>query len=247
MMVKFGEIIGKGVKILKEVLECCLDFRLYIIHPEFNKFMKSLPGPLSTEETEELLKNRHSIEARNKLIEGNTRLVLYIMKKFNIHDNDIDDVFQMGTIAIMRGIEKYDESRNVKLNTYLGKCAYREIQKYHMDKCKYADSTLYIDEPTYQDEKGSLISISDFMGNGDQELDKILLSENHTIIENAKKILKPKDLYLIESRFADENEKSQPELAEEFEMTQSGISRREKKCLEIMRKNIPGELEDYVV
>ena len=120
------------------------------------------PEPLSTKEEEEyiLLKEQGDKVARNKLIEHNLRLVAHIVKKFDSHPNDTDDLISIGTIGLIKGVDSFSSSKGVKITTYCARCIENEILMYFRSNNKYSRD-VSINEAVGFDKDGNEIAIQD--------------------------------------------------------------------------------------
>ena len=157
-------------------------FKLKLFFKEiFNRFFSSskifyingpdnLPPPLSKHEEEETfeLLEKGAPEAKNKLIEHNLRLVVYIAKKFESTGHDIDDLIGIGTVGLIKGIDTYSDNKKVKLATYAAKCAENEILMYfRADKKNNKNISIY-EEISY-DKEGNKITILDILKTPDPD------------------------------------------------------------------------------
>jgi len=203
---------------------------------------QTLPPPLSPNEEEKLLKqlSQDDESVRKILVERNLRLVVYIAKKFENTGVGIEDLISIGTIGLMKAINTFNLDKNIKLATYASRCIENEILMF-LRKSNKIKSEISIDEPLNQDSDGNELLLSDILGTEDDitsrriedEVDKRLLKES--IIK-----LSPREKYIMELRFGFNNdeEKTQKEVADMLGISQSYISRLEKKIISKMRKEI---------
>ena len=203
---------------------------------------QTLPPPLSPEEEEKVLErlSNHELEARQILVERNLRLVVYIAKKFENTGVGIEDLVSIGTIGLMKAINTFNTGKNIKLATYASRCIENEILMY-LRRSNKIKGEVSIDEPLNQDGDGNELLLSDILGTEpdvtsraiEDEVDKVLL-------RNAISKLKPRERNIMELRFGfiDENEKTQKEVADMMGISQSYISRLEKKIMNKMKKDI---------
>lgn len=199
-----------------------------------------LPPPLSIEEETELLDNIFDSTARNKLIEHNLRLVVYIAKKFENTGINIEDLISIGTIGLIKSINTFKPDKNIKLATYSSRCIENEILMY-LRKNSNFKTEISIDEPLNTDWDGNELLLSDILGTDpdiiyreiEDEVDKKLLTE-------AMHKLSSRELEIIRLRFGIDNteEKTQKEVADMLGISQSYISRLEKKIITRLRKEI---------
>ena len=178
--------------------------------------------------------------ARNKLIEHNLRLVVYIAKKFENTGIGIEDLISIGTIGLMKAINTFNNGKNIKLATYASRCIENEILMY-LRRSNKIKGEISIDEPLNQDGDGNELLLSDILGtdpdityrNLEDEVDMKLLKE-------AIRKLNSREKNIMEMRFGfiSGREKTQKEVADELGISQSYISRLEKKIIGKMRKDI---------
>lgn len=203
---------------------------------------QTLPPPLDGKEEEEALKKlaAGNQEIKKSLVERNLRLVVYIAKKFENTGVGIEDLISIGTIGLMKAINTFNMEKNIKLATYASRCIENEILMF-LRKSNKIKGEISIDEPLNQDGDGNELLLSDILGTDDDitsrhiedEVDKKLLKES--IIK-----LSPREKYIMELRFGfkDDEEKTQKEVADMLGISQSYISRLEKKIISKMRREI---------
>lgn len=201
-----------------------------------------LPAPLGPEEEEEYIKrlDNNDLHARQVLVEHNLRLVVYIAKKFNNSNVGIEDLISIGTIGLMKAVSTFKSDKNIKLATYASRCIENEILMYLRRNTKLK-SEVSIDEPLNKDGEGNELLLSDVLGTEnditsqgiEEEVDKKLLK-----ISISK--LKPKERQIMDLRFGlrGGKEKTQKEVADMLGISQSYISRIEKRIIQKMRKEI---------
>ena len=204
---------------------------------------QTLPPPLEPKEEAEVLKRleKNDNEARKILVERNLRLVVYIAKKFENTGIGIEDLISIGTIGLMKGVNTFNTDKKIKLATYASRCIENEILMYLRRNNKIR-SEVSIDEPLNQDGDGNELLLSDILGTEsdvtsrriEDEIDKKLLRE---AIEKLNK----KEKNIMELRFGFSgtgDEKTQKEVADMLGISQSYISRLEKKIIGKMKKDI---------
>ena len=209
---------------------------------------QTLPPPLSQEEEEETIKNleipleikEQKIEARKTLVERNLRLVVYIAKKFENTGVGIEDLVSIGTIGLMKSVNTFNSEKKIKLATYASRCIENEILMY-LRRNNKIKTEVSIDEPLNKDSDGNELLLSDILGtepdvtyrNLEDEVDMCLLKE-------AIKKLNDREKNIMEMRFGfiSGKEKTQKEVADELGISQSYISRLEKKIIGKMKKDI---------
>lgn len=203
----------------------------------------SLPPPLSTEEENENLKlmMEDNKDAKNCLIEHNLRLVVYIARKFDNTGINVEDLISIGTIGLIKAINTFKMDKNIKLATYASRCIENEILMY-LRRTTKTKTEVSIDEPLNVDWEGNELLLSDILGTDvdviyrdiEDEVDKQLLN---TAISK----LNRRERDIIELRFGLKNngiEKTQKEVADMMGISQSYISRLEKKIISRLRKEI---------
>ena len=203
---------------------------------------QSLPPPLSPEEEqEELNKLENGDESvRKLLVERNLRLVVYIAKKFENTGIGIEDLISIGTIGLMKAIHTYDTHKKIKLATYASRCIENEILMY-LRRNNRLKSEISIDEPLNQDGDGNELLLSDILGSDqdatfrglEDEVDKKLLRVAITKLSKREK-----NIMELRFGFITGKEKTQKEVADMLGISQSYISRLEKKIIHKMRKEI---------
>lgn len=202
----------------------------------------TLPPPLSKEEEARLTElAATSAEARNVLIEHNLRLVVYIAKKFESPAAGIEDLISIGTIGLMKAVNTFNPEKQIKLATYASRCIENEILMYMR---KTAGKTeLSLDEPLNTDWDGNELLLSDILGTeSDYVYSYIETDEDKKIIHSALSKLSQRDRLIIEKRFGfgnpDGKEMTQKEVADMLGISQSYISRLEKRIIEKLKEEL---------
>lgn len=202
----------------------------------------TLPPTLSKEEEGELLIRlaNGDMSVKSSLIEHNLRLVVYIARKFENTGIYIEDLISIGTIGLIKAINTFNPLKNIKLATYASRCIENEILMY-LRKNSNMKSEISIDEPLNIDWDGNELLLSDILGtendvicrNIENEVDKSLLS-------NALKKLNVRERQIMEMRFGLGNRKTktQKEVADLLGISQSYISRLEKRIIGRLKKEI---------
>lgn len=203
---------------------------------------QTLPPPLSPQEEEiaiRKLANKDN-EARQLLVERNLRLVVYIAKKFENTGTGIEDLISIGTIGLMKAINTYDTSKNIKLATYASRCIENEILMY-LRRSNKIKGEISIDEPLNQDGDGNELLLSDILGTDTDSVSRGLEDEvDRKLLKSAIMRLSPREKNIMELRFGfiTGNEKTQKEVADMLGISQSYISRLEKKIINKMKRDI---------
>ena len=202
----------------------------------------TLPPPLSPEEEEELLQKLGTgdLEVRQILVERNLRLVVYIAKKFENTGVGIEDLVSIGTIGLMKGVNTFNTDKKIKLATYATRCIENEILMY-LRRSNRMKGEISIDEPLNQDGDGNELLLSDILGTDpditsrgiEDEVDKQLLKASINKLSNRER-----NIMELRFGFMGGNEKTQKEVADMLGISQSYISRLEKKIIGKMKKEI---------
>lgn len=211
----------------------------YINGPEL------LPAPLSADEEREcldnLLKNESEAEkARNKLIVHNLRLVVYIAKKFENTGIGVEDLVSIGTIGLIKAVNTFCPSKNIKLATYASRCIENEILMC-LRKNSGLKNEVSIDEPLNIDWDGNELLLSDVLGtDSDIVHQNIEKDVEKSLLEEAINRLSKRERTIMEMRFGlcDGIERTQKEVADALGISQSYISRLEKRIISRLRKEI---------
>ena len=207
---------------------------------------QTLPPPLEPEEEEEILSKLANGDesVRKILVERNLRLVVYIAKKFENTGIDLEDLISIGTIGLMKAINTFNTGKNIKLATYASRCIENEILMY-LRRNNKIKGELSIDEPLNQDRDGNELLLSDVLGTDEDIIYKNLEEEvDHKLLKIAISKLTDKEKYIMNLRFGMEGhkEKTQKEVADMLGISQSYISRLEKKIMLKMRKEISSKV-----
>ena len=204
----------------------------------------SLPRPLTAEEEAALIL-RMEMEAavRNQLVEHNLRLVVYIAKKFENTGVAQEDLISIGTIGLVKAINSFKPEKNVKLATYASRCIENEILMYLRKVSGMRETS--IEEPLNTDWDGNELLLSDVLAAEEDPIFKELeTEEDRKIIRAALETLDEREKIIIELRFGllDGKEKTQKEVAEILGISQSYISRLEKKIIARLRVEIADKI-----
>ena len=207
---------------------------------------ETLPPPLSIEEETEILEllEKDKEEARRILVERNLRLVVYISKKFENSGVNIEDLISIGTIGLMKAINTFDVNKNIKLATYASRCIENEILMY-LRRNNRTKNEVSIDEPLNTDGDGNELLLADILGSEDDCVFKNIETEaDKKIIGEYLENLNAREKRIMELRFGFKcgEEKTQKEVADLLGISQSYISRIEKKIIHKMKKEIVTKL-----
>lgn len=200
----------------------------------------ALPPPLSKEEEKETLDllSKGDKSARATLIERNLRLVVYISRKFENTGINIEDLISIGTIGLIKGVNTFDTGRNIKLATYASRCIENEILMY-LRKNNKIRSEMSFDEPLNIDWDGNELLLSDILGTEADIITKGLESDvDKELLKSALSQLNEREKTIMELRFGlvGEDGKTQKDVAEMLGISQSYISRLEKKIVKRLTK-----------
>lgn len=202
-----------------------------------------LPAPLSTDKEGECIKNlieNNDEEAKSMLIEHNLRLVVYIAKKFDNTGVGVEDLISIGTIGLIKGINTFKPDKNIKLATYASRCIENEILMY-LRRSNKIKTEISIDEPLNQDGDGNELLLSDILGTDEDVTSRGIEDEvDKTLLKYSISKLSSREKNIMELRFGFKTgyEKTQKEVADMLGISQSYISRLEKKIINKMKKEI---------
>ena len=204
-----------------------------------------LPAPLSTDREGECIKNlieNNDEEAKSMLIEHNLRLVVYIAKKFDNTGVGVEDLISIGTIGLIKGINTFKPDKNIKLATYASRCIENEILMY-LRKNNKTKLEVSIDEPLNVDWDGNELLLSDILGTDEDVISKGIESEvEKKLLYKAIEKLNHREKVIVEMRYwlnnKDGEEMTQKEVADSLGISQSYISRLEKKIIKRLKREI---------
>jgi RNA polymerase sporulation-specific sigma factor len=203
---------------------------------------EALPPPLSQEEESQLLeqlgKGDQSVKAT--LIERNLRLVVYIARKFENTGVGVEDLISIGTIGLIKAVNTFDPFKKIKLATYASRCLENEILMYLRRNCKLK-AEISFDEPLNVDWDGNELLLSDILGTENDLVYKYIEDEvDKELLNLAINKLSRREKKIMELRFGlkDGTEKTQKEVADMLGISQSYISRLEKRIIKRLKKEI---------
>ncbi|MBO8162274.1 MAG: RNA polymerase sporulation sigma factor SigE [Brevibacillus sp.] len=201
---------------------------------------EALPPPLTREEEELLLARLPSGDAavRSMLIERNLRLVVYIARKFENTGINIEDLVSIGTIGLIKAVNTFDPQKNIKLATYASRCIENEILMYLRRNNKIR-SEVSFDEPLNIDWDGNELLLSDVLGTENDTIYRNIEDEvDRKLLKKALDKLSERERTIMELRFGlkGEEEKTQKDVADLLGISQSYISRLEKRIIKRLRK-----------
>ena len=202
----------------------------------------TLPSPLSKEEEAKAFEKlkEGSLRAREELIVHNLRLVVYIAKKFDSTGIATDDLISIGTIGLIKAVNTFCPDKNIKLATYASRCIENEILMY-LRKNQNQKNEISIDEPLNVDWDGNELLLSDILGTEPDIVNKeIEINAERDLIINAIEELEPRERQIMELRFGlnGKEAKTQKEVADIIGISQSYISRLEKRIIKDLQKKL---------
>lgn len=199
----------------------------------------TLPPPLSAEEEQRLISIKNN-EAREKLIVHNLRLVVYIARKFESAGVNIEDLISIGTIGLIKAVNTFCADRNIKLATYASRCIENEILMY-LRKNSSQKNEISIDEPLNTDWDGNELLLSDILGSDGDEVGRGLEQEDERyLLLGFVNELPSREKQIMEMRFGMNGYKeyTQKQVADALGISQSYISRLEKRIITKLKKQI---------
>lgn len=226
MLKLLAEVLGKG-------------FIFFALHIKNNG---SFPPALSTDEEKMLLQKfkNGDMNAKNKIIEHNLRLVAHIVKKYSSSPEEQDDLISIGTIGLIKGINSFDESKGIKLATYVSKCIENEILMYFRSKKKLSQE-ISINEPIDSDSEGNPLTLMDiiFIGEDTSEIidEKLLIKKLYTYIDEIDDE-REKNIIVMRYGLYGTEVFTQNQIARKLNISRSYVSRIEKKIIEKLRKKL---------
>ncbi len=204
-----------------------------------------LPAPLAGEEEAAVIRDlgtEYDAQAKKVLIEHNLRLVVYIAKKFDNTGVGVEDLISIGTIGLIKAINTFNPDKNIKLATYASRCIENEILMYLRRNSK-TKLEVSIDEPLNVDWDGNELLLSDILGTEEDTIYKELENEvERKLLNSAINTLSKREKIIVEMRYGlnneDGEEKTQKEVADLLGISQSYISRLEKKIMQRLKKEM---------
>ena len=203
---------------------------------------QTLPPPLGIQEETQLVEEyrQGNASARDKLVEHNLRLVVYIAKKFENSGVYIEDLVSIGTIGLIKAVNTYNPEKNIKLATYASRCVENEILM-HLRKVNHQRMDVSLDEPLNIDWDGNELLLSDVLGSDGLEInDNVEQEDEKRILYECMNELNNRERLIMHMRFGmcGEEEHTQKEVADELGISQSYISRLEKRIILKLKKDI---------
>jgi RNA polymerase sporulation-specific sigma factor len=203
---------------------------------------ESLPVPMNREEEAQTIEDfmNGSLNARDKLIERNLRLVVYIARRFENTGTNIEDLISIGSIGLIKAIETFNVEKKIKLATYASRCIENEILM-HLRKTSKLKSEVSFDEPLNSDADGNELLLSDILGTEENIISEDVEKKiERQFMFSAIDLLDKREKYIMECRFGlnGKEEMTQKEVADLLGISQSYISRLEKKIIHDLREEL---------
>lgn len=200
----------------------------------------SFPKPLSEKQEREYLEQaaNGSIEARNKLVEHNLRLVAHIIKKYYGTQNEQDDLVSIGTIGLIKAINTFDMNKNIRLSSYASRCIENEILM-HFRYSKKSSQDISLNETIDTDKDGNPLTLIDIMSVDDNIIDELDMKFNRgKLAQFINEELDEREKQIIIMRYGLDGNKpmTQNSVAKKMNISRSYVSRIETKALKILRK-----------
>lgn len=216
--------------------------KLYQVEVDYINGPDTLPPPLTGEKEHECLEKLESgdVKARELLIVHNLRLVVYIAKKFESTGVQIEDLISIGTLGLIKAVNTFRLSKNIKLATYASRCIENEILMY-LRKTNPAKAEVSYFEPLNVDWDGNELLLSDILGTENDIVSQHLEEEvNRKLLYGAMEKLAPRERELMEMRFGLKSgkEMTQKEVADKLGISQSYISRLEKRIITRLQREM---------
>ena len=236
---KGGRIVFQKVKAFFYRLYARLFTRRYRVY--LVRTGESLPPPLSPEEEKSCVQlSKTSEAARNRLIEHNLRLVVFIARKFENTGVQAEDLISIGTIGLIKAVNTFNPEKKIKLATYASRCIENEILMYLSRSCKLK-LEVSLDEPLNVDWDGNELLLSDILGTDGEEVSRDLEEEvDRRLLWAALARLSPREKRIVEMRFGlkEQPPRTQKQVADAMGISQSYISRLEKRIMDHLKREI---------
>ncbi len=206
----------------------------------------SFPRPLTPEEEKKAIEEMCAgdLNAREKLILHNLRLVAHVIKKYYTNSSDQDDLISIGTIGLVKAIDSYKTDKNVKLPTYACKCIQNELFM-HFRNVKKRASDLSLSDPLDNEGEGPLLSVMDVLQTDDDTQERMELSETYALLGclvDSMQDMRQKQIVRMRYGFSGRTPLTQREVAEKLGISRSYVSRIEKKALEDLETQLRASL-----
>jgi RNA polymerase sigma factor, sigma-70 family len=237
----------KPIEKLKEIFRRFFDLFKRKEGGEEADYMVALPNPLSAEDEELMLKKSEDgdQDARNTLIEHNLRLVVYIAKRFDNTGMDVEELISVGTLGLIKAVKSYNSEKKIKLATYASRCIENEILMY-LRKMVKTRAEISFDEPLNVDWEGNKLLLSDILGTDGEQIYKDFENKaEKSALRSLFEGLERRDRMIICMRYGlyGVEQKTQKEIADLLDISQSYISRLEKKIVERLKNEFSKKMQ----
>ncbi len=232
---------------MKSILDIIKKWRLKILNigkgeVYYINSPQMLPPPLTKEEEQAIIDRlqQGDLKSRDTLVEHNLRLVVYIAKKFENSGVNIEDLISIGTIGLIKAVNTFKADKNIKLATYASRCIENEILMY-LRKINQQKLDISLDEPLNVDWDGNELLLSDVLGSDGLEInDNVEQEDEKRILHNCMQDLSDRERLIMNMRFGLEGKKehTQKEVADILGISQSYISRLEKRIILKLKRDI---------
>jgi len=207
---------------------------------------EGLPPPMNREETERCLDLLRTGDesVRQKLIERNLRLVVYVARRFENTGVGLEDLISIGAIGLIKAVETFDPNKRIKLATYASRCIENEILMF-LRKLSNQKGEISLDEPINTDYDGNELLLSEVLGtDADSVMQPLEEETDRAILRRAVENLPSREKRIVQLRFGlyGEKEQTQKEVADKLGISQSYISRLEKRIISRLRRDILQEI-----
>ncbi len=239
-------------KIFKNLIKYCKKTRKInlleaedIVHYIYTS--ESLPAPLKIEREVELVKafqENNDLKAKAELIEHNLRLVMYIAKRFESKKLDIQDLVSVGSIGLIKAVDSYKLDKNIKLATYASRCIENEILMF-LRKANKSLNDLSLDDPLSNEEDGNSLTLGEIIPDEEPAYNEIELKDEKIYLLRSIKTLNEREQTIMYMRYGlnGYEEQTQKEVADSMNISQSYISRLEKKILHKLKNEMSRNIE----
>jgi RNA polymerase sporulation-specific sigma factor len=200
------------------------------------------PKPLSAKEEKECFErmSKGDKSAKNKIIEHNLRLVAHIIKKYGTNIKEQEDFISIGTIGLIKAVSSFKGDKNIKMATYASRCIENEILMY-LRKTGKEKREISLEDPLSSDTDGNELSLADVLpAEGDDVSHRVDAEDEKSVLLLALAKLPEREQQIMDMRFGltHEKEMTQKEVADELDISQSYISRLEKKIMQVLKRKI---------
>lgn len=235
----------KLIKLLQKIKKLISQLSRGDLDLEYVTSGEGLPHPLEpSEEALALERLKTDPKMREKLIEHNLRLVVYIARKFDNTGVDLEDLISIGTVGLIKAVNSFDTDKNIKLATYASRCIENEILM-HLRRVVRLRAEVSLDEPLNVDNDGNELVMADILGSDDDVGKEMETQAEHKLLFEALERLNRRERIIMQMRFGlgGASEKTQKEVADLLGISQSYISRLEKKIIFRLKKDITKALQ----